>query len=91
MHFRGAASLADVPYWRKPKNRLTADILPRAVHFLKAIFDPRITLIVLFPVDYGSPAGRHEDMPQRPVRFGFRGNFHKNIHAIAATKSLTNL
>jgi len=27
MQIRGAASLADVPYWRKPKNRLTTSIL----------------------------------------------------------------
>jgi len=35
MQIRGAASLADVPYWRKPKYRLTSHILPRMGLFLK--------------------------------------------------------
>jgi hypothetical protein len=35
MHFRGAASLADVPYWRKQKYRLTINILPLTGLFLK--------------------------------------------------------
>ena len=35
MQIRGAASLADVPYWRKPMNRLTTHILPCQTVFLK--------------------------------------------------------
>jgi hypothetical protein len=35
LQIRGAASLADVPYWRKPKNRLTKVILPCQSVFLK--------------------------------------------------------
>jgi len=35
MQFRGAASLADVPYWRKLNVRLTAEIIPFTLAFLK--------------------------------------------------------
>jgi hypothetical protein len=35
IYFWGAASLADVPFWRKTKNRLTSIILPRTELFLK--------------------------------------------------------
>jgi hypothetical protein len=36
MPIRGAESLADVPYWRKTKKRLTAAILLFMSHFLKS-------------------------------------------------------
>jgi hypothetical protein len=37
MQIRGATSLADVPFWRKPNERLTAQILSQEGLFLKSI------------------------------------------------------
>jgi hypothetical protein len=89
MQFRGAASLADVPYWRKPKNRLTAHILPRANHFLKAIFAHWNILIVLFTITYGCSMGSEWGMSWRRVSFGFRCDFHKFFRDVATLESPT--
>ena len=89
MHFRGAASLADVPYWRKPKNRLTATILPWAGHFLKAIFGHRRILIYLFAISYRDYPGCRTNLSRRCVPLDPRGHFHKNILDICAIRSPT--
>jgi len=86
MRIRGAASLADVPYWRKPKNRLTALILPGAGHFLKAFFAHLNLLRFVFTVTYISLEDGQNGMSRRPVWFGFRGDFQSNIRARAAVK-----
>jgi hypothetical protein len=89
MQIRGAASLADVPYWRKPKNRLTVDILPAAGRFLKAFFAHPGLLRVLFTIIYMCLEGEKSSRPRRPVSFGFRGNFYRNFRAALAVKSPT--
>jgi hypothetical protein len=52
MHFRGATSLADVPFWRKPTERLTAQILPRKRLFLKANITTSFKLCHLISAGY---------------------------------------
>jgi hypothetical protein len=89
MQIRGAASLADVPCWRKPKNRLTSDILPWARHFLKAIFAHGCMLTGLRAITYKYHVGCQSRISWPRVSFEFRGDFHKNIHAIAALNSPT--
>jgi hypothetical protein len=53
MQNRGAASLADVPYWRKLDVRLTSHILPRQTSFLKAIIEGYINITIVFTMVYG--------------------------------------
>jgi hypothetical protein len=86
MQIRGAASLADVPYWRKPKNRLTADILPWARPFLKAIVADRRILKYFITITYGCNVGCQTGVSRHRVWFAFRGDFHRNIYASTAIK-----
>jgi hypothetical protein len=52
MQIRGAASLADVPYWRKTNVRLTVRILPRTMLFLKCWKVVSQHLTLLYSGDY---------------------------------------
>jgi hypothetical protein len=50
MYFWGAASLADVPFWRKTKNRLTPNILTLRGLFLKRFLEYKIQVTHLFTI-----------------------------------------
>jgi hypothetical protein len=89
MQIRGAASLADVPYWRKTKNRLTAVILPCTRHFLKAILGHHGTLSYLCAITYRRRAAYQNVLSRQRVSVGFRVVFRKSIHFLVAIKSPT--
>jgi hypothetical protein len=78
-----------VPYWRKPDVRLTTDILPCARHILKAIFARRSILSNVFTIAYGCNVGCQSGLSREHVSSEIRGDYYKNIHAIAAIESTT--